>query len=169
MTLRSLPPPPRHRFAAQSTPNSSLLTPPQALPFPKLYKLYTLYTKPAPSLQNLYRDCTVLWSKPAQNRGTISLLPVKHWQNIQTIPHKFGKKGEYTHETYFCNCCRYRCCAGSEPGCLRLCRFRRCFLCSCRAPPPTPRLPLPVTSTPTRTSRSSPVRTAPAPAAPSSS
>ena len=47
-------------------------------PFPKLYKLYTLYTKPAPSLQNLYRDCTVLWSKPAQNRGTISLLPVKH-------------------------------------------------------------------------------------------
>ena len=49
---------------------------------------------------------------------------MKHWQNIQTIPHKFGKKGEYTHETYFCNCCRYRCCAGSEPGCLRLCRFR---------------------------------------------
>ena len=46
--------------------------------FQKLYKLYTLYTKPAPSLQNLYRDCTVLWSKPAQNRGTISLLPVKH-------------------------------------------------------------------------------------------
>ena len=113
-------------FAAQSTPNST------PLPFPKLYKLYTLYTKPAPSLQNLYRDCTVLWSKPAQNRGTISLLPVKHWQNIQTIPHKFGKKGEYTHETYFCNCCRYRCCAGSEPGCLRLCRFRRCFLCPCR-------------------------------------
>ena len=73
-------------------------------------------------MQNLYRDCTVLWSKPAQNRGTISLLPVKHWQNIQTIPYKFGKKGEYTHETYFCNCCRYRCCAGSEPGCLRLCR-----------------------------------------------
>ena len=65
-------------------------------------------------MQNLYSDCTVLWSKPAQNRGTISLLPVKHWQNIQTIPHKFGKKGEYTHETYFCNCCRYRCCAGSE-------------------------------------------------------
>ena len=60
------------------TPNSSLLTPPHPLPFPKLYKLYTLYTKPAPSLQNLYRDCTVLWSKPAQNRGTISLLPVKH-------------------------------------------------------------------------------------------
>ena len=59
-------------FAAQSTPN---FTP---IPFPKLYKLYTLYTKPASSLQNLYRDCTVLWSKPAQNRGTISLLPVKH-------------------------------------------------------------------------------------------
>ncbi len=76
------------------TPNSSLLTPPHTLPFPKLYKLYMLYTKPAPSLQNLYRDCTVLWSKPAQNRGTISLLPVKHWQNIQTIPYKFGKKGE---------------------------------------------------------------------------
>ena len=44
---------------------------------------------------------------------------IQDWQNIQTIPHKFGKKGEYTHETYFCNCCRYRCCAGPEP-----CRLR---------------------------------------------
>ena len=133
---------------------------------PKLYKLYTLYTKPARSLQNLYSNCTVLWSKPAQNRGTISLLPVKHWQNIKLYHINLGKR-ENTHMkrtsaiaavTAAALALSLAACGSASPPLLPL-LLQRAPPLPPRLPPPRPlllRLPLPVTSTPTRTSRSSP-------------